>query len=136
MDWRATAYVSWGLWVADCPRPDCLGAEHFGHAPITGTVGGLTGVGFRCSRCGLVCASEWPANAVDIEWMLAQRPEPATRNWHPLETLDDLLAENIEHGLIPAGVTEEKPLNIIDNHIFDRPALPGTSTARRAIGGM
>jgi hypothetical protein len=116
----ATAYVSWGLWVADCPRPDCLGAEHSGHAPITGKVGGLTSVGFHCSRCGLICVSEWPPNATDIEWVLAQRPEPATRNWRPPEGLDDLLRENIEHGIVPAGLGEGEAIHVVNDRVMQR----------------
>jgi hypothetical protein len=97
---KAIVYVSWGLWVADCPRPDCLGAEHFGHAPHTGYVGGLTRAGFCCAGCGLVCPCEWPANEDDIVRLLSQRPFPNTRNWKPGELVENLLAENIEHQLI------------------------------------
>lgn len=129
----ATAYVSWGLWVAKCPRPDCLNSEHYGHAPVTGHVGGLTAVGFRCNVCGLVCASEWPANAAEIEWALAQRPMVNTRNWAPPETLDDLIAENIEHGLVPPGLTEDSPLVISDGKIENFASLTGGS--RLEIGG-
>jgi hypothetical protein len=96
----AQAYVSWGLWVADCPRPDCRGAEHHGHAPITGVVGGLTQQGFRCARCGLVCQADWPANAEDIWFLLAQRPIVETRSWNRGETLEHLMIENAAHGIM------------------------------------
>lgn len=107
-DLRATVYVSWGLWVARCPTDGCQGAEHFGHAPITGHVGGLTQVGFACARCGLVCPAQWPANAEDIRLVLGQRPIVETRNWEPHETIEDLIAENAVHGLIqpPPGLSD------------------------------
>lgn len=115
-DLAAVAYVSWGIWVAQCPRPDCLGSEHYGHAPITGHVGGLTSQGFRCNRCGLVCRSVWPDNLSDIEWVLSQRPLPETRNWLPGETLDELLGENIGHGIAPDELAAG-PLRINDGRV-------------------
>lgn len=130
----AVAYVSWGLWVADCPRPDCRGAEHHGHAPITGAVGGLTQVGFRCARCGLMCRAQWPANAEDIWHVLQQRPVVETRNWLPTETLEDLLRENLEHGIYPPGLESGAPVTIIDGRFTDRAAV-GAGAARFAISG-
>lgn len=100
---RATVYLSWGKWVADCPR-GCGNAEHFGRDPETGHVGGLTGSSFTCGSaghgCGLICPADWPGNVADIEVMLAARPAP-NRNWRPGEDLHELLAENIEHGVVP-----------------------------------
>jgi hypothetical protein len=125
----AKAYVSWGLWVADCPRPDCLGAEHHGHAPITGVVGGLTRQGFRCARCGLVCQALWPANAEDVWFVLAQRPVPETRNWMLGEHLDDLLAENLQYGIMPPGL--DAGITIVDGRFTDRALV---AASRFAIG--
>ena len=107
----AVVFMSWGRWVARCPRPACHNAEHFG--PSTdGTPGGLAG-GFRCRSeaggCGLVCEARWPAQVEEIEWLLMQRPVPSTRNWQPGEDLSALLAENIQHGIVPlspAGLDE------------------------------
>lgn len=130
---RAVVYVSWGLWVADCPRPDCLGAEHFGHAPITGAVGGLTQVGFACARCGLVCPCAWPENAADIWALLRQRPREETRNWMPGEELQNLLAENIAHGII-APEDLKAGLVIVDGHLTDA-VRQVISATRPAIGG-
>ena len=104
MSVQAVAYCNWGRWVADCPRPDCSSAEHAGDEG--GAVGGLTGLAFHCSHCGLVCSASWPANVDDIERILAQRPVPSTRNWRPGETLHDLMAENIAHGVIPAAALD------------------------------
>lgn len=122
---RAVAYVSHGWWVADCPRPDCANAEHFGQRG--GHVGGLTTAGFRCAECHLQCGVEWPPNIDDINFLLAQRPVPATRNWQPGETVHDLLLENVSHGIAP------QPLAIAGDRIQDRALV---AAARRAmIGG-
>lgn len=137
-DLRATVYVSWGLWVADCPRPGCLGAEHAGHAPLTGVVGGLTQSGFRCARCGLVCPSAWPDNAQDIWTLLEQRPLPETRNWSPAETLGDLLAENVLHGITdPAALPEGGPVIANDRLTTAGRQLvaAGGPSSLRQIGG-
>jgi hypothetical protein len=101
---RAVAFVSAGRWVARCPRPFCSNAEQFGGCQ-DGSPGGLGGTAFRCREeyggCGLTCPAEWPPNVEDIEFLLAHRPVPATRNWAPTETLHDLLAENAAHGILP-----------------------------------
>lgn len=119
-DLVALAYVSWGLWVADCPRPDCRGAEHHGHAPVTGFVGGLTEVGFRCARCGLVCRSEWPANAEDIWFLLSQRPIVETRSWMLGETLEHLMIENAEHGIILPALEAGESIVTLNGAFADR----------------
>lgn len=129
-DLTVKVYVSWGLWVARCVRPDCIGAEHYGHAPITGVVGGLTRHGFRCAACGLVCRAEWPANAEDIMFVLAQRPMSHTRNWNLGETLEDLIVENVVHGIPLPGIT--KGLTIVDGKFTDRQLV--AAGPRFAIG--
>jgi len=131
VDLAARAYVSWGLWVARCPRPDCLNSEHFGHAPITGAVGGLTSSGFRCARCGLVCRAEWPENAEDIWFVLSLRPVINTRNWELHESLEQLLVENAEHGILPPGLTD-CGLSIVDGRFTDRSLV--AAGARFEIG--
>ncbi len=135
----AVVFMSAGTWVARCPRPLCLNAEQFG---ITGSgqPGGLTG-SFRCrdeaGGCGLTCEAQWPANVEDIEWLLMQRPVPATRNWLPGEDLSDLFTENVQHGIVPispAGL-EAHPggvlLQVSDR--IDGGAL-SSGTWRREIG--
>lgn len=137
---RAQAHVNYGRWIARCPRPFCPNAEHFGADPKTGHVGGLTGAGFRCSHCDLVCGADWPPNVDDIEYLLSLRPVPSTRNWDPGETIHDLLAENARHGVhppldvdpaaLPAGVPV---LAIAGEHITVGRELVAAS--RRAIRG-
>ncbi len=100
-DYRAEVYVSWGRWVARCPRDACPNAEHFGADPDTGHVGGLTETAFRCAHCRLECPAAWPppTERVAIERVLGQRPVPSTRNWQPGEDVRGLVAENVEHGV-------------------------------------
>lgn len=129
MDFVARAYVSWGIWVADCPRPGCLGAEHYGHAPITGIVGGLTDRGFRCARCGQMARSEWPPNADDIWWTLNQRPLIETRSWGLGETLEHLVLENVQHGIMPHGIENGPGVTMLDGRFNDR-ALPASEYLR------
>jgi hypothetical protein len=98
-------FLAWGQWVAKCPRPDCHNAERIGRCD-DGSPGGLTGSSFTCRTshggCGLQCAVDWPDNVDDIEYVIRPRPVTA-RNWSPGETVQDLLRENIEHGLIPTN---------------------------------
>jgi len=130
---RAVAYLNHGQWVAMCPRPGCHNAEIFGRIEVGilaldqggGTIGGLTGDMFHCRTeyggCGLTCPADWPPNVVDIEALVMPRPVPTTRNWLPGESLHDLLAENVEHGIIPAGALTDGPtrklLEIMDDRV-------------------
>lgn len=97
--------MNWGRWVADCPRVDCASAERFGPDPTTNVMGGLTETSFHCQEryggCGMLTAAHWP-NETDravIEMLLGSRPVPATRNWAPGESIQDLLMEGIANGL-------------------------------------
>ncbi len=101
-DLVAHPWMEWGMWKARCPRQSlgCTNAEHYGPDPVSGHVGGLTDAGFRCAHCLLECPVEWPRARRVIERLLAIRPIPATRNWLLGEPIKQLIAENIEHGLI------------------------------------
>lgn len=129
---RAVVRFNAGHWIADCPRPGCANAEHAGPHRVTGHVGGLGGAVFRCSNCELTCPTEWPPNVEDIERLLAMRPVPETRNWWPGETLTDLLAENIAHGLIPPGLEDGGWVQITDDRIDAGSAIPAVS--RQPLG--
>jgi hypothetical protein len=78
-----------GNWINDCPL--CRGAQ-------------LTSLGDRCVDCGLLLEVRWPSDEVryGVERLLSQRPISHTRNWSPGESLHDLLAENVQHGIGPA----------------------------------
>lgn len=111
---RARAYVYAGDWVADCPR-DCGSVEHL-YAPIRPGDPSSPRVvqvpAFQCSYCKATAAIEWPPNMADLMAVLMLRPIPHTRNWYPADhetavrfrvphgqTVDDLRAENAEHGV-------------------------------------
>ena len=103
MDITIPVWMSWGKWVAKCPRPGCHNAEQIGRCD-DGTVGGLTGTSFTCRRshdgCGLQCGVDWPDNVDDIEFMTRSRPV-AARNWLPGESIEDLMKENVDNSLVP-----------------------------------
>jgi hypothetical protein len=56
---------------------------------------------FACWGCGAEAEVVWPVNPAAIERLLLMRPLAQSRNWLPGETLHDLLAENIAHGIGP-----------------------------------
>jgi len=124
----ALAYVHHGRWIARCPFPSCPGAECAGRDD-DGRIGGLSRETFRCAHCLFECDAQWPHNPADIEYLLSLRPVPATRNWLPSETVNDLLKENFMHGITPL----DGPLRILADHVVGLSALaPGQ---RLAIGG-
>ena len=84
------AYVNHDRWVADCP---CNGAELVS-----------PGEEMLCGSCGARHTVKFPGPKTRerIEGLLTVR-EPLFRNWHPDETTDELLAQNIERGLFPEG---------------------------------
>lgn len=99
----AVAHVNHGRWIADCIRRDCGGAEalKLGQPEVV------------CANCGLVMPIVWPPDAGLIAAVLMKRPVPQTRNWAPAghwqavasghpdgQTVADLTAENIAHGVV------------------------------------
>jgi hypothetical protein len=82
------AYVNHGRWVADCA---CNGAELV--APDQEMV---------CGSCGArnTVTFPGPKTREKIEAALKVRP-PLRQNWYPDETVDELIAQNIEHGIYP-----------------------------------
>lgn len=102
---KARAYVNHGRWVAECPNQYCHNAE--GLEPRQAA--------FACTDrgCHLLAGIEWPDDPDGIWEALAERPDPATRNWFPHEhhlavawrvphgqTPADLRAEAAEHGVV------------------------------------
>lgn len=90
-----------GCWIIDCPL--CSGAQ-------------VVDLGARCVDCGLLLEPRWPAEDLryGVERMLSMRPIVHTRNWNPGETLHDLLAENVQHGIGPA---EGEAISIVGDSI-------------------
>jgi hypothetical protein len=92
------AEVNHGAWIAVCP----CGAEGL---PAPGCVVWISQPWAWCVRCGNAAAGgRWrpivlPSEHAAIEALLEQRPELATRNWTPGETVDDLAAQNVAHGI-------------------------------------
>lgn len=83
------AEANWGRWIVQCLT--CTDA-------LTLTPGTPL---FRCWTCGLEAEILWPINTEAIERLLLMRPLEQHRNWLPGETLHDLLAENVAHGIGP-----------------------------------
>ena len=90
----AKAKVSHGRWVVDCPGEFCNGAEYVD----------MNNKIFMCCSCwNTEFENKWlkvsvPENRKEIEEILLKR-SIKVRNWLPDETLDDLIKENLEHGL-------------------------------------
>ena len=96
------AYVHQGRWVASCPNPNCKGVERVWEEGW-----------FFCLSCMNAQANHhllgvgFPAERLDIEAVLEYRPVP-NRSWYDFESVQDLVAENLAHGLpVPPGM---KPL--------------------------
>lgn len=115
---EAWAYVYCGDWVAECPLPDCGNVEHLfdrvnPRVPTSPRL--IPRQRFVCSYCSLQTGILWPEPEMvaGIMRALNKRPVPHTRNWFPLDhplavrlgvkehgqSVDDLLAENAEHGV-------------------------------------
>lgn len=88
---KVLAYINHGAWCADCPCGAGLsGDPEWRHG--------------RCFGCGAVHEIVFPDNYKQLEAALVVRPKRANRNWNLNETLDVLIAENIEHGILnPSG---------------------------------
>jgi hypothetical protein len=122
------AYVNWGRWVAQCSwQIRCDAALE------------LTGAenGFRCPECGGDNAIVWPSAEMvaGIGRILLMRPHRKNQNWLPGETLQDLMQENAEHGILTmhAAALEPGPVYGIqdDRLIFD--ALPTLNPRRELV---
>jgi hypothetical protein len=57
--------------------------------------------------CGEEADVVWPADPAAIEMLLMMRPVPRTRNWLPGESLEDLLGENLAHGIELPAIEDE-----------------------------
>lgn len=98
----AYAEANWGRWLARCPAGLCTNAVQIGRRQTR----------FECigeGGCGWTSPIQWPADPDGIEMLLRRRPDAKTRNWEPGESLEDLLAENVAHGLIPLELDIDGP---------------------------
>ncbi len=117
------AVVNWSRWIARCPAPYCRGAADLTYGQPR----------MVCVEpwCGAESAVVWPPNVADIEYLLAVRPDPITRNWEPGETVHALLAENVEHGLAPLMLADgpAAAISIVGDRVTA--AGPALNAARR-----
>lgn len=85
-----SVYANHGRWIVECP--ECAGAQ----------IASANDPRFMCTVCANVATEGmwrpviWPDEAVAIDQVLTARPDVATQNWTPGETVDDLLAEQQE----------------------------------------
>jgi hypothetical protein len=151
-DLVAVVEFNLGRWAAPCPAPYCRGAEHYGIQPPWLGPPRLGGLGSESFICLLACQRAFPAKWPDaemrkgVEALLNLRPDWASRNWKPGETLHDLLQENADYGIgVPVLDIEREGriLTIGDDRILEgmdaliagaaRPEL--ATPAVLAIGG-
>lgn len=97
-------FYNWGRWKVQCPSPDCLGVEEVrpGKRLAVCTCRDPQMGGGICTHgpvCGTLIRLAWPENPREIEDACVGRPVQ-NRNWHPGETLEDLEAENLIHGVV------------------------------------
>ena len=98
------AYYNHGRWVVDCSADDCRGA-------LRVPVGRFSSMVMVCNcrdesvcdhqsvPCGHVFEVELPSDRIEIERLAGLRPRRAQRNWRPGETVADMQAENLLHGV-------------------------------------
>jgi hypothetical protein len=89
------AEVVHGRWVTRCP-----------HCPSASRVS-MADPRVFCVYCGNGQSIRWHGVLFPPEWrqiedVLSLRPDPVNRNWSPDETVEDLIEENVRHGL-PGG---------------------------------
>jgi hypothetical protein len=89
----AYAEANWGRWVARCPAGLCTNAVQVHRWQER----------FECvgGGCGWTSPIVWPPDPEGVEVLLAMRPDVKTRSWLPGESLQDLLIENSQHGVLP-----------------------------------
>lgn len=113
----STAFHNHGRWVAYCDADGCSGAERLWPDGKIQTAKkpngevvldergepvryGVTRAGeMVCGNCGHTSQVRFPSDGDEIEAVLKRRPVPETRNWEPGETVSDLKAENLSHGV-------------------------------------
>jgi hypothetical protein len=113
----ALARFNWGRWIVDCGSRLCTSALML--PPGTPIM--------RCWDCEFVTEDIiWPEAVGLIENLLLMRPDEKTRNWEPGETVDDLVRENLRHGIIvPPRHIEQGPWQVFRTAaVGNRPARP------------
>ena len=100
---RAAVYVNHGRWVVECPADDCRAAidvsRPLGSGWASCDCGDLSVCYHERIPCDHMILLDWPADLEAIVRILDAREDPCTRNWLPGETVEDLKAENLLHGM-------------------------------------
>ncbi len=122
------ALVNWSRWIAHCPAPYCRGAADLDYGQQR----------MVCVEpwCGAESAVVWPPNVADVEYVLAMRPDPITRNWETGETVADLMAENIAHGVAPPALLAGDPaasIRIVGDRVVAGPAIEAVRRRRELL---
>jgi len=122
------ARVDWGRWIADCSRPYCRNAWQLTYDMTEWT----------CNLCGAVTSVMWPADPGAVEYLLMMRPDPATRNWHPGEQLEQLMIENVQHDVAPDWLMNATDpihdvMTVVDGRVVSGALLPGIQHRRTLV---
>ncbi len=100
---RAATYVNHGRWVVECDAADCRGAidvsQRLSAAGVVCDCRDRTACYHQTDPCGHIIRIDWPTDLEAIDRVLALRVDPITRNWLLGETVEDLKAENLLHGM-------------------------------------
>lgn len=113
----AYAEANWSRWIVKCPSPYCRSALQLPRNYPE----------FGCWDCGTRAPVVWPTKLREIEKILSMRPDPITRNWVPGESLFDLIAENLAHGVVePVIALAERAGGTLQWWEIDSPAPAST----------
>ncbi len=91
------AYLNHGRWVVACAADDCratLFADRLACECHDESVCDHPAV-----PCGAPIVAVFPEGRGDIDRLMSRRPRRTNRNWAPGETVDQLKAENLLHGV-------------------------------------
>ena len=100
---RGPVYVNHGRWVVECPAADCRAAidvsDRLEWGVVTCDCQDRSVCYHNADPCGHKILVGWPTNWQEIDRILGAREDPLNRNWLPGETVEDLKAENLLHGM-------------------------------------
>lgn len=103
MQWGNRVRVNWGRWIVDCDSPFCLSAVQVHPGQDWA----------HCRDCNRTIANLiWPEDPEAIEVILCMRPDEEVRNWVWPETINDLVMENVVHGIFPPRIELGAPAGI------------------------
>ncbi len=92
----SAAYLNHGQWVVDCPADDCEAVLFANRTECE--CRDVSVCEHPLIPCGVSLQVVFPADRVGIDRLLGSRPR-RNRNWIPSESVADLKAENMLHGV-------------------------------------